>query len=233
FGDESRAFIGDKGASSAFNKSDLLQLFFKIKPFVFYIGESLASPDIDRNLPEILQFAKSSGCITVVDYIVYESLDKNQFFRCGPHTDFLHLNEYEARIITGSENIGNAALFMREKGFPMVAISDGAKGFVLSYNNKLFHFPSYTVSCIDATGAGDAFCSGLIFTLLNTGCIPHNQEQVIEMALFASACGACAVTETGCTAGVLLEKVWNLICSQGAWVRENIRSEQITTLLSV
>jgi sugar/nucleoside kinase (ribokinase family) len=220
FGNESRAFICDKGASCGFLSSDLLKIISDTRPSIFYIGESLASPDIDRNLPEILQSAKDYRAITVLDYIIYENLDKNLLFRCAPYADFIHLNEYEARIVTGSENIADAALFMREKGFPLVAISEGSKGFVLSYNNRVLHFPSFTVSCIDATGAGDAFCSGVIFKILETGYIPHDEEQLINMVLFASACGACAVTEVGCTKGVSLEKVQDLISSQGDRIRE-------------
>lgn len=230
FGNESRAFICDKGASCGFRSSDLLKIISETRPFVFYIGESLASPDIDRNLPEILQTAKDSGAITVLDYIIYESLDKNLLFRCASHTDFIHLNEYEARIVTGSENIAETALFMRDKGFPLVAISEGSKGFALSFNDRLLQFPTFSVSCIDATGAGDAFCSGVIYEVLKAGCIPQDEEHLIEMALFASACGACAVTETGCTRGVSLEKVRDLIDSQGLRIRESIRSEQIAAL---
>jgi fructokinase len=111
---------------------------------------------------------------------------------------------------------------MRKKGFPLVAISEGAKGFVLSFNDRLLHFPTFTVSCIDATGAGDAFCSGVVYTILKAGYIPHDEEQLIEMALFASACGACAVTEVGCTRGVSLEKVQGLISSQGARIRKSV-----------
>ncbi len=119
-------------------------------------------------------------------------------------------------IITGKD------MYMRDRGFPMVAISEGAKGFIFSYKSRTFHFPSFTVSCIDATGAGDAFCSGLIYTILNNGCIPQHEEQLIEMVLFASACGACAVTEIGCTRGVSLGKVQDLIGSQGERIKNSL-----------
>jgi fructokinase len=222
FRDESRGFVCDKGVSAEFLSNYLYNVLSDTRPSVFYIGESLASPEIDKNLPEILHFAKDSGSITVLDYIIYENLDKNILFRCAPHTDFLHLNEYEARIITGSEDIAKAARYMREKGFPLVAISEGAKGFVLAFNDRLLHFPTFTVSCIDATGAGDAFCSGVIYTILKDGSIPHSEDQLSEMALFASACGACAVTEIGCTRGVSLEKVQQLIKSQGDRIKDSL-----------
>jgi sugar/nucleoside kinase (ribokinase family) len=84
----------------------------------------------------------------------------------------------------------------------------------------VLHFPCFTVSCIDATGAGDAFCSGVIFKILETGYIPCDEAHLIEMALFASACGACAVTEVGCTRGVSLKKVRDLISSQGDEIKK-------------
>ncbi|MBN2802933.1 MAG: carbohydrate kinase family protein [Deltaproteobacteria bacterium] len=214
-----RGFIVDKGASIHFKSDDLLSKLNKIKPGIFYIGESPASPDIDGNLKYILKQAKEMNCINIVDYIILSDSHSGSLFECAPYTDILHINEYEAKVVTGQTDIAKGAQFLREKGFPVVFVSEGEKGFVFSYGDTLKRFPVFNVNCIDATGAGDAFCLGIIYYVLNGGGIP---DDLTDLALFASACGACAVTETGCTKGLTLKKAENLLKTQGPEIRDNI-----------
>jgi fructokinase len=216
-----RSFIVDKGASTSFKSDDLLFTLTETNPGIFYIGESPASPDIDKNLKIILKHAKNEDCITVVDYIVQDGTHSGVLFECAPHTDILHINEYEAKVITGTEDITKAAAFLRDKGFPVVFVSEGEKGFVLSYADTTLRIPVFNVECVDATGAGDAFCSGIIHSIRNLGGIPAD---LTELALFASACGACAVTTIGCTTGLTLEKAEGIVGTQGDDIRRKIKT---------
>jgi fructokinase len=203
-----RSYIVDTGASAHFKTSHLLSTLKTEKPFIFYIGESPASPDIDQNLSNILETSKKMGCINILDYIVTSNEHSGSLFECAANTDILHINEYEAKVLTGTANIAEAASFLREKGFKRVFVSEGEKGFVLAQKHGLKRFQSFSVDCVDSTGAGDAFCSGLIYSLLKVDKIP---EDLSAIATFASACGACAVTKPGCTEGLSLTKAQALI----------------------
>ena len=206
-----RGFIVDKGASVDFGSKSLMEAISDIGPGVFYIGESAASPGMDADLPELVKHAKNLGCITVLDYIVHGESHSGRLFECARNTDLLHVNEFEAKVLTGEKHIVRAAERMHEKGFKTVCVSEGEKGFVLGFGDKIIHFPVFSVHCVDATGAGDAFCAGMIFFIRKNGKPPENLEEAKEMALFASACGACAVTETGCTTGLTPDKAEELI----------------------
>ncbi|MFP4467281.1 MAG: carbohydrate kinase family protein [Candidatus Goldiibacteriota bacterium] len=206
-----RSFIVDKGASLKFTRQMLVPVLEKIKPYIFYIGESAASPDIDKNLPQILRTAKETGCITMVDYITLDDSYSDSVFSCAPYTDIIHLNEFEAKTVTGTDDIKRAALFLREKGFPLVFVSEGEKGFVMSCGEITLKFPVFPVYCADATGAGDAFCSGIMHFIYTHGGIPRTREELTGLALYASACGAAAVAKTGCTGGVSAKAVREIL----------------------
>ncbi len=71
-------------------------------------------------------------------------------------------------------------------GATLVAVTDGARGSVLSNAERTLRFPAASVAAVDTTGAGDAFFGGL----LAGSALPLE-----ERGRLANACGAacCAV----------------------------------------
>jgi len=46
-----------------------------------------------------------------------------------------------------------------------IAVTDGSRGSVLSFNKKVVRIKPYSVSPLDTTGAGDSYAAGLLFGL--------------------------------------------------------------------
>ena len=109
--------------------------------------------------------------------------------------DLIIPNETEAEKLTGisieDENAALAAArYFEAQGVSDVLITLGERGAFLYSHGTPLMIPPYQVKCIDSTGAGDAFCGGLV-TALAEG------KKLEDAAVFASATAALSVTRAG------------------------------------
>ncbi len=80
------------------------------------------------------------------------------------YIDILKVNEEEALVLTGKEDMREAALQLAEWGVKEVLLTLGASGSLILENGVLHKIPAYTPSnTIDATGCGDTFVLGYIY----------------------------------------------------------------------
>jgi ribokinase len=111
-----------------------------------------------------------------------------------PEVDLLICNETEASHLLGSPvspgNAQRAAEDLVSLGCAAAAITLGSAGVAVAAQDAAFVVPSVTVSVVDSTGAGDAFC-GAVSAWLAAG-------ESLESSMRAGvAAGACAVTVEG------------------------------------
>ena len=77
--------------------------------------------------------------------------------------DGLLVNDEEARLLTGEQNLVAAARVMNEMGPRIVVIKKGEHGCILRMDDKVFALPAWLTETVkDPTGAGDCFGGGLI-----------------------------------------------------------------------
>src|SRR5207248_794910 len=80
-----------------------------------------------------------------------------------PRLDGLLLNDSEARLLTGEENMVRAGQAVRKLGPKFVMIKKGEHGALLSTEDGVFVMPAYpTADVVDPTGAGDSFAGGIL-----------------------------------------------------------------------
>ncbi|MCA9216819.1 MAG: carbohydrate kinase family protein [Planctomycetales bacterium] len=82
--------------------------------------------------------------------------------------------------ITGEHD---AAARLINEGVTMAVFTQGSRGATAYRSDGKFHIPAFPVSAIDTNGAGDVFCGGLIYGLLQS----YSPEETVR---FASACAA-------------------------------------------
>jgi len=220
FGGGKRAFVGFKGANNDYTAQDVKAAIRKVKPGIFYCGETSALPRVDARIREVLSLAKGLGAVNVMDYIIAGGKPSGRLFSAAKLADFFHINDYEAKMLTKKDAITDALAILMKKGFKLPVITAGGKPLVFGFKGRKYRMPAYRVRHIDSTGAGDAFTAGFIREISRlrgkAGVISLlSPERLVDMLLFAQAAGAAAVTETGCTAGVSMKKAEGLMAVQG------------------
>jgi len=76
-------------------------------------------------------------------------------------------NSRELTLLTGMEDHVNGAEKMLELGVRVVAVKLGGRGCYVTDGRESHHVEAFKVQIVDTTGAGDAFCAGFLYGLLN------------------------------------------------------------------
>lgn len=95
--------------------------------------------------------------------------------------NMLTLNESEARLFTGKEDLGEAAAELLTMGPTFVLIKKGESGSILFSANGSHSVPAVKLNSFkDPTGAGDTFAGGLMGALAESG---RTDEEAIREAM--------------------------------------------------
>ncbi|MEX0797613.1 MAG: ribokinase [Acidimicrobiia bacterium] len=113
--------------------------------------------------------------------------------------DVLVPNRSELSVLAGRDDIVRnadvpaAARAIRPNGTTVVTL--GSDGTMLVSQESVERYEAFPVEAVDPTGAGDAFCGALAYSLSRGNDIEH-------AVAFSSAAGALAVTRPGAQAGM-------------------------------
>ena len=79
--------------------------------------------------------------------------------------NFFKVSDEEALLLTGRNNVTDAATDFIKKTKAVFTITLGKEGTLLGINGKTITIPSIAVKVVDTTGAGDAFVGAVLFQL--------------------------------------------------------------------
>ena len=80
-----------------------------------------------------------------------------------PRLDGLLLNDSEAKLLTGDDNLVRAGQAVRRMGPKFVILKKGEHGAMLLSQDGVYVMPAYpTEEVVDPTGAGDSFAGGIL-----------------------------------------------------------------------
>ncbi|SFK08807.1 fructokinase [Halobacillus dabanensis] len=124
--------------------------------------------------------------------------------------DFLKISEEELEFITGETDMQSGLEKLSAYDIPLTLITMGANGSYVCTSDGFEHVPARKVKAVDTTGAGDAFVSGMLYSLneYNGDIKEMTLAEAVEMAKFSSVSGALAASTKGAmTALPRLEEV--------------------------
>lgn len=206
-----RTFFFVSGAADLFDGTKVH--WENISSKIFHLEYLLLMKKVDAWDPEygthgarILARAKEEGMITSIDMVSEQSDRVKSVVRPAlKYTDICCINEVEAGAITDIEILSreSAERALRELhrlGVSKWAVIHSSKH---SYGYDVVHDK---VVCVDSlklpmdfirgtTGAGDAFCSGILYGA-------HEGEDLESSMKFAIACAACSLSESNGTDGM-------------------------------
>ncbi len=195
---EDRRYLHCLGANAAFGLDDLDLSLLNDARALYFGGYVLMPGFPPQDLATLFREARQRRLLTVLDVVIgagtWPGLDWVE--PVLPYTDLFLPNNDEARILTGrDEPLEQAEALARLNPRCIVAITLGRKGVLVRHQGHVLRAPAYSVSCVDESGAGDAFAAGFIAGLLETWPL----EKTLR---FASAVGASCTRALGCTEGV-------------------------------
>ena len=114
---------------------------------------------------------------------------------CFGDVDLFVPNQVEAALFAGVDpeavtDWGEVGRRLRRLGPRTIILTLGGEGSLIVDQDGAHHVPSFPVSAVDTTAAGDAFVGGLAAALLQGVALR-------EAVRFANGCGAMAVTRAG------------------------------------
>lgn len=111
---------------------------------------------------------------------------KNELLEVLKKSDILLINESEAELISGTNNIDRSAVQLQGLGPSTVVIKKGSSGAVLFHGEEKVSIGAYPVKdVIDTTGAGDTFGGGFVSALASGGTF---RDALIKGSALASIC---------------------------------------------
>lgn len=110
--------------------------------------------------------------------------------------DVLLVNDGEARMLTGHQNLKQAAVAIGKLGPRIVVIKRGEHGVSLFTEEGVFSVPGYPLDEVrDPTGAGDAFAGGFMGHLARAGDL--SASNLRRAVVYGSVMGSFTVEEFG------------------------------------
>lgn len=237
--DKSRTFFYSPGTNDEFSFEDInWELLYAD---IFQLEYLLLLKKIDSEdkkygtvAAKILSTAKTKGFKTSIDMVSEISERANKLIPFAlKYTDYCTINEIEAEQTTKikitennsiNDNMVKKALFkLKEMGvstWVIIHCSKACYGLDCK-TNKIIKMLSLDIprnQIKGTTGAGDAFCSGILYSI-------YKNKTLLESLRFASATAACSLFEENGTDGLRKSKdVWDLY---NEYVKEGNDYEEI------
>ena len=217
---EDRRFHVDLGASWHFDPDELLSVLRKEKPRLLYVATGICG-ELDKRLAEVLREGKRLGCVNFVDLAT--PYGKGWDFIREPlkWTDVFHCNDAEAMKITETKGLDEARDELVKMGAKMVFVTLGTQGATLQDSRDvLLEQEPFRVDAVDPTGAGDAFCAGIISEIIQRDLLSEivvglDLDSVKHLLTVGQAAGAICTTGVGATTTVTRENLDRLLADQG------------------
>ncbi|KAK7283682.1 hypothetical protein RIF29_13381 [Crotalaria pallida] len=153
-----------------------------------------------------LNFAKNSGAILSYDpnlrLALWPSAEaaRKGIMSIWDQADVIKISEDEITFLTGGDDPYDDNVVLKKLFHPnlkLLIVTEGSEG--CRYYTKEFRgrVAGVKVKPVDTTGAGDAFVSGLLYSMASDQSIFQDEKRLRKALYFANVCGAITVTERG------------------------------------
>lgn len=191
-----RTILTYRGASANFSNFDP-EVLNEVQPDWLYI--TTMRGDLET-LETFLKVASTKKIKVMFNPGVKELESPQKVLTLLKFVDVLLVNKQEAAMLVPGSSL-EELLYHLKNYTNITIITDGAMGGIATNNVETYRFGIYeSVKIKDATGAGDAFGSGFLASLVDG----KNFEKALT---FASANSTAVVTKIGANAGILAKKV--------------------------
>ena len=139
---------------------------------------------------------------------LWKANEDNFIRKCMPFVEKSQLCKFskeEAQLLSGTKDLTKACKFLHEVGTPIIVVTLGPEGTLVSTATTEQIVPSVPVSPVDTTGAGDAFIGCLLKQIADLNSADQllgDYERLINMVKIANIAGAVTTTNYGAIASL-------------------------------
>ncbi len=213
-GEDRRCHL-DPGASLHMSIEHLERVVKKIKPHYFTFRPGYTNIDLKfGNMLRRLRKNVLSKSFLLLDVCAPYKKSWSYFLKIIPYVDAIHGNRHEIIRIANERNFNKATKKLISKGIKAIFLTKDKDGAEIIMKDKKIAQPGIRVKAVEPSGAGDAFCAGIIYSLYNWKKHDLNNlttDKLSRMLLFAQSCGAACVEKVGCTEGVTRNRVYSIL----------------------
>jgi sugar/nucleoside kinase (ribokinase family) len=163
-----RSFIVFRGANDILSSEEIEKTTSLIKNanYFYFSGYSLVNNPQRSAILRAIDIAKKFKRKIVFDPGAHNLVksDKSLFTKLLNECDVFSPNLQEARAITNAVNV-NDIVRKLQKIVPLTILKCDKNGCILINKELILRVPSFTIKCLDPTGAGDAFTAAMIYGL--------------------------------------------------------------------
>jgi fructokinase len=215
-GERSFDFYIDPSADRFLQVSDIDEEDFISHKILHFGSISMISSPAKEATHHAVKVAKENGLLVSYDPNLRLGLwDSEENARAMiksmlSEADVVKISEEELEFITGEKEIEAGIRKLTSYHIPFLIITRGSEGSYVCIGDDRQYVPAMKVKAVDTTGAGDAFVSGILYSLHEyQGRIESlSIEEAADMARFAAVSGALAASTKGAmTALPSLEEV--------------------------
>ena len=210
-----RALYVDPGVNDCIEHHEISTDYInssKILHLTSFIGKY--SEKSIKTQESVLNEISNNVCVSFDPGRLYSERGVEFLDRFLNRSNILLLNQSELRLLIGTsedsrftthETLKNVQNIQQEYGIDIIVVKMGDKGSFVTQNVQSQFIKAFEVSCIDTTGAGDAFNAGFLLGYLNV-------NDIKTMAIMGNYVASCCVTEHGATDGLPdLQNLENII----------------------
>jgi ribokinase len=195
-------FVDDRGARALYIQSgvndtisfDEIDLdYFSQSQFVHltsFVGEQSF-----QTQKKIVQSLSSDVKVSFDPGILYVRKGLNELEGILKRTYVLMPNSLELELLVGTKDPQKGADVLLKKGVEVVAVKLGGDGCFVTNGKEQHWVEPFKVNVVDTTGAGDAFCAGFLFGLLN-------KKSLFDCGRLGNFAGSRSVMKLGARPGL-------------------------------
>jgi sugar/nucleoside kinase (ribokinase family) len=158
-----------------------------------YVFLGNIDPAMQLEVLDQLRCMKLVACDTMDHWIRESAESLRQVLK---RVEMLLINDAEARLLSGYDNIVKAARAILKMGPKMVLIKRGEYGVLQFSDSSIFATPAYPLEEVfDPTGAGDSFAGGFMGHLARSG--DHSEGGLRRAIVYGSVVASFTVEDFG------------------------------------
>ncbi|XP_061361097.1 probable fructokinase-7 [Gastrolobium bilobum] len=205
-GEREFLFFRNPSADMLLHESELDKNLIKQARIFHYGSISLIDEPCKSAHLAAMNIAKNSGCILSYDpnlrLALWPSAEaaRKGIMSIWDQADVIKISEDEITFLTGGDDPYDDNVVLKKLFHPnlkLLIVTEGSEGCRYYTQEFRGRVAGVKVKPIDTTGAGDAFVSGILYSIASDQSILKDEKRLRMALYFANICGAITVTERG------------------------------------